>query len=105
MSILGISYTIVTLFHLWNKLNRTNVVNNGKNNFNACEDFCYSCDYKSIKEVSKEVVITDPENEWMQTSEERKATLKDICLKIIDDFSFATEDSSMTRCFNMQSRF
>ena len=60
---------------------------------------------KSTKEVSEEVVITDPENKWMQTSEERKATLKDICLKIIDDFSFATEDSSMTRCFNMQSRF
>jgi len=28
-----------TLFQLRNKLNRTNVVNNPQNNFNACDDF------------------------------------------------------------------
>ena len=32
---------------------------------------------KSTKELPKEVVITDPENIWMQRSEERKAILKD----------------------------
>ena len=51
--------------------------------------------HESTKELPSEVVITDPVNVWMQTSEERKATLKHISLIIVNefvDFSFATED-------------
>ena len=54
---------------------------------------------KSTKEVPSDVVITDPENVWMQTAEERKAILKDICLMIVNefvDFSFPTEESFTT---------
>ena len=49
--------------------------------------------------MPSEVVITDPVNVWMQTSEERKAILKHISLMIVNefvDFSFATEDSFTT---------
>ena len=65
---------------------------------------------KSTKEVPSDVVITDPLNAWMQTSEERKAILKDICQLIVNefvDFSFPTEESFTTddKVFHMQSRF
>jgi len=55
----------------------------------------------STNEVPSEIVIPNPQNVWMQKSEERKAILKDISQQIIDkfvDFSFSTEDITDKVC-------
>lgn len=85
-------------------MNRTNVVKNPKNDFNACEDFfvlIISCHIiaatlsllkmTSLNDTPSADVIPNPQNLWMQSADHRKAVLDKICQQVVDsfvDFSF-----------------
>lgn len=97
-----------TLYQLRNAINRTNVVKVPLDNFNACEDFfvlaikCHilsaamkMMSMKSLEDMPSSRYITDPENVWMSTKEERKKILMTIATSIVDlyiDINYHTSE-------------
>ena len=92
-------------------MNRTNVVKNPKNDFNACDDYfvliisCYAIaatlsilKMKYTNDTPSADVISNPQSLWMQSADHRKAVLDEICQQVVDtfvDFSFG-----QTNCNN-----
>lgn len=93
------------LYQLQNKVNRTNVVKNPKNDFNACDDFftmIVSCHViavalkvlkmTDIKDKPSNDAISNAEELWMQPMDQRKCIFEKICNQVVDsfvDFSFS----------------
>ena len=90
-----------TLYQLRNKINRTDVVKNPKSNFNACDDFLeivvnahvVSAALATLKMSNLEdqpsasvIGIPSSENLWTYPNDERKAILRSVCEKIVNNF-------------------
>jgi len=88
-----------TLYQLRNKLNRTNVVKDPKNDFNACDDFfdvvisghiiaavLVSLKMKSTSDTPSDDVFPDVQNLWMCSEDDRKSALDKVCKELYDKF-------------------
>ena len=86
-----------TLYHMRNRLNRTNVPSEVKKDFNACEDFLQTVTSGSIVAATLSVLgmnsVSDapdntfvPEDMWMESKEERKECFEQICIEVYDRF-------------------
>ena len=88
-----------TLYQLRNKLNRTNVVKDPKNDFNACDDFfdvvisghiiaalLVTLKMKSTSDPPSNDVFPDAQTFWMRSEEERRLFLDKVCKKLFDTF-------------------
>ena len=84
-----------TLYQLRNLINRKNVVNKPKSNFNACNDFfeviitahilaaaIEVLGMKSLGDTPSEEIVPTPETVWMGTEEERMEKLEEISMHI-----------------------
>ena len=84
-----------TLYHLRNRLHRSNVPSVPKKDFNACEDFIYTVtssyvvaaalatfDLKSTTDTPNDSVVKDADNVWMKDIGERRALLEKLCMKV-----------------------
>ena len=88
-----------TLYKLCNLVHRINVVKTPKNDFNACEDFLILILTCHILSAAHEVLgmddvndspsaseVSDPQNMWMHSTNDRKHILKSVCEKVVDCF-------------------
>ena len=84
-----------TLYQLRNLINRKNVINKPKSNFNACDDFfeviitahilaaaIEVLGMKSLGDTPSEEIVPTPETIWMGTEEERMEKLEEISMHI-----------------------
>ena len=88
-----------SLFHLKNRLNRTNVPNEVKRDFNSAEDFIETITSSliiaaaletlgmhSVEDTPGDCILKNAQDIWMKPLEVRKALLGKICEKIYEKF-------------------
>ena len=94
-----------TLYHIRNRLNRSNVPTEVKRDFNTCEDFIETVTsshivaaaltvfgMKSVSDSAESSIL--PEDLWMKTREERQDVLEELCTLIYDKFICLSLSSS-----------
>jgi len=89
-----------TLYQLRNAINRTNVVKVPLDNFHACDDFfvltieCHVLsaamkilNMDSLESLPADGSMSDPENVWMMSDEERRRLLNSVATRIVDNYT------------------